>query len=59
MIYCDKNMIYHSSIDTMNISKVVDYIFSLMDKVVDEVSEENVVHVVTNNGQISKQLVTY
>ena len=52
-------MIYHSSIDTMNISKVVDYIFSLMDKVVDEISEENVVHVVTNNGQISKQLVTY
>ena len=49
MIYCDRNMIYHTSVDTTNISKTADYIFSLMDKVVDEVGEENVVHVVTDN----------
>ena len=35
-------MIYHTSVDTTNISNTADYIFSLMDKVVDEVSEENV-----------------
>ena len=42
-------MIYHSSVDTTNIPKTTDYIFSLMDKVVEEVREENVVQVVTDN----------
>ena len=41
MVYCDKSMIYLSSIDTTNILKVADYIFSLMDKIVEEVGEEN------------------
>ena len=45
MVYCDRNMIYLSSIDTTNIPKMENYIFSLMDKIV----EENVVQVVTNN----------
>ena len=49
MIYYDRSMIYHSSIDTTNIPKTVDYIFSLMDKVVEEVGEENVVQIVTDN----------
>ena len=43
MIYCNRSMIYHSSVDTTNIPKTTDYIFSLMDKVVEEVGEENVV----------------
>ena len=42
-------MIYHSSVDTTNILKIADYIFSLMDKFVKEVGEENVVQVVTDN----------
>ena len=42
-------MIYYTSVDTTNISKTADYIFSLMDKVVDKVSEKNIVQVVTNN----------
>ena len=42
-------MIYHSSVDTTNIPKIANNIFSLMDKVVEEVEEENVVQVVTNN----------
>ena len=42
-------MIYHSLVDTTNISKITYYIFSLMDKVVNEVGEENVVQVVTDN----------
>ena len=49
MIYCDRSMIYHTSVDTTNISKTVDYIFSLMDKLVDEVGEENIVQIVTDN----------
>ena len=42
-------MIYHSLVDTANIPKTTNYIFSLIDKVVEEVGEENVVQVVTNN----------
>ena len=49
MIYCDRSMIYFSSIDTTNIPKTTYYIFSLMDKIVEEVGEENVVQVVTDN----------
>ena len=54
MIYCDRSMIYHNSVDTTNISKTADYIFSLMDKVVDEVGEENIVQVVTDNEESFK-----
>ena len=49
MIYCDRSMIYHSSFDTTNIPKTTDYIFSLMDKVIEEIGEKNVVQVVTDN----------
>ena len=49
MIYCDRSMIYHSSVYTTNIPMIVDYIFSLMDRVVEEVGEENIVQVVTDN----------
>nr|CAN66135.1 hypothetical protein VITISV_038472 [Vitis vinifera] len=49
MIYYDRSMIYHSSVDTTNIPKTTDYIFSLMDKVIEEVGEEHVVQVVTDN----------
>ena len=40
MICYDRSMIYHSSVDTTNIPKTADYIFSLMDKVVDEVGRK-------------------
>ena len=43
MIYCDRNIIYHSLVDTTNVPKATDYIFSLIDKVVEVVGEENVV----------------
>nr|CAN59935.1 hypothetical protein VITISV_001877 [Vitis vinifera] len=49
MIYCDRSMIYHSSVDTTNIPKTANDIFSLMDKVIEEVGEENIVQVVTDN----------
>ena len=47
MVYCDRSMIYLSPVDT--IPKTTDYIFSLMDKIVEEVGEENIVQVVTDN----------
>ena len=49
MVYCDRSMIYLSSVDTTNIPKTADYIFSLMDKIVEEVGEENIVQVFTDN----------
>ena len=52
MVYCGRSMIYLSSIDTTNIEKMEDCIFSIMDKIVEEVKEENVVQVVYNPGKI-------
>ena len=49
MVYCDRNMIFHTSVDTTNKIKSADYIFSLMDKVVEEIGEAHVVHIVTDN----------
>ena len=49
LVYCDRSMIYLSSINITNIPKTVDYVFSLMDMILEEVREDNIVQVVTNN----------
>ena len=49
IIYCDRSMIYHTSVNTTNISKTADYIFSLMDKVANVVGEQNIIQDVTDN----------
>ncbi|KAK4431177.1 hypothetical protein Salat_0879800 [Sesamum alatum] len=49
MIYCDQNMIYHSSMDCTNKEKNANFIFGLMDQVVKEIGKQNVVQVVTDN----------
>ena len=49
IVYCDRSMVYLSLVDTTNIPKTVDYIFSLMNKIVEVVGEENIVQVVTDN----------
>ena len=49
MVYCDRSMVCLSSVDTTNIPKTTDYIFSLMDKIVEEVEDENIVQIITNN----------
>ena len=49
MVYCDRSMIYLSPVGTTNIPKTADYIFSLMDKIVQEVGEENIVQAITDN----------
>ena len=54
MVYCHRNMTYLSLIDTTNIPKAADYIFSLMDMIVEEVGEENVVQVVLIMRQVLK-----
>ena len=40
MVYCDRSMICLSSVVTTNIPKTTYYIFSFMDKIVEEVGEE-------------------
>ncbi|CDP17321.1 unnamed protein product [Coffea canephora] len=35
MVYCDRHMIYHSSVDCTNVKKIAEYIFKLMDEVVE------------------------
>ncbi|XP_073138632.1 uncharacterized protein [Henckelia pumila] len=54
MIYCDRNMIFHSSVDCTNKRKTSDFILSLLNKVIDEVGEENIVHVVTDSESANK-----
>ena len=49
MTYCDRSMIFHTSIDTTNISKLVDYKFSLMTKLMMKLMKENIVQFVTDN----------
>ena len=54
MVYCDRSVIYLSLVDTTNIPKMTYCIFSLMDKIVEEVGEENIVQIVTDNESIFK-----
>ncbi|XP_075500071.1 uncharacterized protein LOC142538644 [Primulina tabacum] len=54
MIYCDHNMIFHSSVDCTNKRKTADFILSLLNNVFDDIGEENVVHVVTDSESANK-----
>ena len=49
MVYCDRSMVYLSLVDTTNIPKTTNYIFSPIDMIVEEVGEENIVQVVIDN----------
>lgn len=40
MVYYDRDMIYHSSVDYTNKKKTANFDFSLMDNVVDSIREE-------------------
>ena len=59
MIYCDRNMMYHSSVDCTNINKNAEYIFSLMDRVVEDIGEEKVLQIVTDNESSMKAAENY
>ncbi|XP_071939874.1 uncharacterized protein [Coffea arabica] len=54
MVYCDRHMIYHCSVDCTNVKKTAEYIFKLMDEVVEVVGEKNVVKVVTDSESSMK-----
>lgn len=54
MIYSDRNTIFHSSLYCTNKKKITQSIFLLMDKVVDEIDEENILHIVTDNESSTK-----
>ncbi|XP_028060037.1 uncharacterized protein LOC114263653 [Camellia sinensis] len=50
LVYCNRGTIFHKSIDVSNIvSRTAEYYFGLLDKVVDEIGEQYVVQVVTDN----------
>lgn len=54
MIYCDRAMIYHTSVDCTNKRKTADFLLSLMNNVIDEIGEQNVVQVVTDSEAANK-----
>ena len=54
MVYCDRDMIYHSSIDCTNKVKTANFVLSLMDKVVDSIGEQNIVQIVTDSKSSMK-----
>uniref|UniRef100_A0A151UDM9 DUF659 domain-containing protein n=1 Tax=Cajanus cajan TaxID=3821 RepID=A0A151UDM9_CAJCA len=55
LVYCSKGTIFLKSIDASNVdSRNTDYYFQLLDKVVDEVGEEFVIQVVTDNEKALK-----
>ncbi|CAL5360796.1 unnamed protein product [Camellia sinensis] len=50
LVYCNRGTIFHKSIDASNVvSRTAEYYFGLLDKVVDEIGEQYVVQVVTDN----------
>ncbi|XP_051133269.1 uncharacterized protein LOC127252924 [Andrographis paniculata] len=49
MVYCDRDMIYHSSVDCTNKAKTADFVYTLMDKVVESVGVDNIVQIVTDS----------
>ncbi|XP_028117885.1 uncharacterized protein LOC114315472 [Camellia sinensis] len=50
LVYCNRGIIFHKSIGASNIiSRTAEYYFGLLDKVVDEIGEQYVVQVVTDN----------
>ncbi|XP_031391589.1 uncharacterized protein LOC116203792 [Punica granatum] len=49
LVNSPKGTIFLTSIDTSDISKTVDKVFEMIDDIVDQVGEENVVQIVTDN----------
>ena len=49
MVYGNRSIIYISLVDITNIPKTKNYVFSLMDMIVEEVGEETVVQLITSN----------
>ncbi|XP_057962814.1 uncharacterized protein LOC131154213 isoform X1 [Malania oleifera] len=55
LVYCDRGTVFHKSVDASDVpSRTAEYYFRLMDEVVEEIGEENVVQVVTDNEAAMK-----
>ncbi|XP_073041958.1 uncharacterized protein [Primulina eburnea] len=54
MIYYDCNMIFHGSVDCTNKKKIAGFILSLLNKFIDEIGDENIVHMVTDSESANK-----
>ena len=50
LVNSPKGMVFIYSLDTSSISKTTDKVFEILDKVVDQVGEENVIQIVTDNA---------
>ena len=49
MVYCHLGTVFIRAVDATGMVKTADYIFGLMDKMVDEVGESNIIQIVTDN----------
>ncbi|KAF7146230.1 hypothetical protein RHSIM_Rhsim04G0084200 [Rhododendron simsii] len=50
LVYSNRGTVFHKSIDATNVlSRTVDYYFGLMDKVVEEIGEQYIVQIITDN----------
>ncbi|KAJ7975024.1 hAT transposon superfamily [Quillaja saponaria] len=55
LIYCDGKTVFHKSVNTTGIDKDANYLFQLMDEVVQEIGEKYVVQIITDNQSSYKR----
>ncbi|MQL91191.1 hypothetical protein Taro_023796 [Colocasia esculenta] len=55
LVYCDRQVFYHKSVDASDRVHNYEYILSLMREVVEEIGEQYIVQVVTDNGSAYKK----
>ena len=55
LVYCEKQVFYHKSIDASNKIHNHQYILQLMNQVVEEIGEDYIVQIVTDNGSNYKK----
>jgi len=53
-----KRTVFLKSIDASSISKIAEKVLEMMDSIVEQVGEENVIQVVTDNAETIKLLAT-
>ncbi|KAJ7971600.1 HAT family dimerization domain containing protein [Quillaja saponaria] len=55
LIYCDGKTVFHKSVNITGIDKDANYLFQLMDEVVQEIGEKYVVQIITDNQSSYKR----
>ncbi|KAA8550130.1 hypothetical protein F0562_001814 [Nyssa sinensis] len=59
LVYCDGNIVFHRSVNTSSYDKDANYIFQLMDQVVEEIGERYVVQMITDNHAAYKKAAVH